>query len=91
MAEPYVLEAKLDLSAAAALHETLMELTGRDSVLDAQRVTHMGALCTQLLIAAGRKAGEGGHKFSIVNTSDRVLAQLSAMGLSPEMIAEGHT
>ena len=91
MPESYVLDAKLDLSAATSLHAKLMEMAEQDTVLDARDVTHMGALCTQLLIAAGRQARANDKKLTLVNTSDRVLAQLGAMGLSPEMIAEGHT
>ena len=86
MSETLVLNAKLDLSVASSLHAQLAPLCDDDLVLDAAEVSHMGALCTQILIAAGRKAKTGGHRFKMVNASDRVLAQMAAMGLSPENI-----
>lgn len=89
MSEALVLNAKLDLSEAADLYAKILPRCEGDLVLDAGKVTHMGALCTQILIAAGRKAHVGGHSLMMINTSDRVLGQLAAMGLSPEHISGG--
>lgn len=89
MADTLVLKAKLDLSAAPDLHAQLLPLCEADLVLDACDVTHMGALCTQIMIAAGRKVHSGGHRLKMINASDRVLGQLAAMGLSPEQVTGG--
>lgn len=89
MAEPLALEPRLDLSAAPALHATLLTLAQDDIVLDAADVTHLGALCTQILMAAAQAVNAAGHRFKLVNVSDRVLEQLDVMGLTPESVAEG--
>ena len=89
MPEPLSLDPKLDLSAAPALHATLLSRVNDDLVLDATRVTHMGALCTQILIAFARAVRDVGKQMSLINVNDRVLGQLRAMGLTPERIAEG--
>ena len=49
----------------------------------------MGALCLQVCVAAARQALATNHSFIVVNTPDAVLAQINAMGLTPETIAEG--
>jgi len=90
MADRLVLDAKLDLAAAAKLQGKLEKALNAPVSIDAGQVSHMGALCTQILLAAARKAKTRGHAFNIINTSDRVLEKLSAMGLSPEIIAEGN-
>lgn len=89
MTAPISLEARLDLSAAKGLQETLLPRVDADLCIDAADVVHMGALCTQVLVAASRAVRAGGHRFDMINVSDRVLGQLSAMGMSPESIVEG--
>lgn len=89
MAETLSLDAKLDLSAAPALHASLLPLTNDDLVVDATQVTHLGALCTQILIATANTARAAGRGFHLINVNDRVLGQLGAMGLTPEAISEG--
>ena len=84
-----VLDPKLDLSAASDLLMSLRAKAGSDVVIDMINVTHMGALCLQVIISAARSAHGAGHAFGFVNTSDRVLDQLRLMGLTPETVAEG--
>ncbi len=88
MSAPLQLPAKLDLPASLQLVGDLREIDG-DMHIDASNVTHMGALCLQALIAAARKAKGAGSKFEITGISEKVAAQLAAMGTSPEHLAEG--
>lgn len=84
------LPARLDLPAATKLvaDVTAMDLSGKLE-FDATEVTHLGALCAQALIATAAAAKSAGGSIEITNTSDRVVDQLAAMGLSPEFIMEG--
>ena len=83
------LTTRLDLSAVAGLQEQLVDACNADISLDLSRVTHLGALSAQLLIAAAWDAKSDGCKLSLLNTSDQVLEQMSVMGMTPETIAEG--
>jgi len=89
MAETLSLEGKLDLSAVPQLHDDLMACAGKDVIVSLAKVTQLGALCVQTLIAAANSARGGGHDFTLAEPSDRVLGQLAAMGMTPEMIMEG--
>ncbi len=86
MAEPYPLQSRLDLSVAETLAKALRSRMGADLVLDAAAVTHLGGLCLQVLISAARTTQRSGHKFSVINASDRVVEQLAALGFSPETL-----
>ena len=80
---------RLDLSAAADLQAQLVAGTGKDVVLNMAAVTHVGALCLQVMIAAGRAAADCGKTFRLENTSDGVLDHFNLMGTTPEQIMEG--
>lgn len=79
---------KLDLSAVAGFHSELVALSGNDIQLDLGDVSLFGALCVQACVAAARDARENGCRFEVLNASDAVLLQLSAMGFTPETLAE---
>jgi len=89
MSDALVLDARLDLPAAAPLAKVLKERLGSDIVVDARDVTTLGALCLQVLLSCAITARRRGHGFALVNVSDRVLDQLAAMGFTPESLAEG--
>ena len=89
MVEKLSLKGKLDLAAVGELHTDLLACEGKDVIVSLGDVTHLGALCLQTMIAAATSARNAGHTFQVVDTSDRVLGQLSAMGMSPETITEG--
>lgn len=91
MAEVLELSGKLDVSAAAALQADLIALEGKDAVLDFTAVTQMGALCLQICLAAARAAQAAQSSFALANVPDPVLSQLTAMGFTPETLAEGRT
>lgn len=80
---------RLDLSAVATLQSQFVAGAGKDIVLDMSAVSHVGALCLQVMIAAGRAARENGTRLRIENTPDRVLDHLTLMGTTPEQIMEG--
>ena len=81
------LDGRLDLSAAAPLLQQLRSHAQPDLVLDACSVTHLGALCLQVMLAASQAARNAGGELKLINASDRVLNQLRVMGLSPEAIS----
>jgi len=89
MDKPLTLPAKLDISAVAGLHADLVARKDQTVELDLSDVTHFGALCLQVIIAAARKANSTGKSLCLRNANDRVLAQLLAMGVTPETIMEG--
>ncbi len=82
-------EKKLNLSAVSGLQRDLLAIRDGDVSVEMQDVTHLGALCAQLMIAAGRLAQAEGHQFEMMNTSDQVIDQLALMGMTPQTIAEG--
>ncbi|GGE23806.1 hypothetical protein GCM10011360_10480 [Primorskyibacter flagellatus] len=88
MGEPYLLPARLDLSASTALAADLAERLDADLTLDAGKVMQIGALCTQVIAAAAISLRENGHSLSFVNAPDRVIDQLSHLGFTPESLAE---
>lgn len=89
MADALSPKGKLDLSAASDLHAAFVAHPGGDVVLDLAEVSQMGALCLQVCVSAAKTLQGQGHQLDIVNTSDTVLAQLGAMGLTPQTLAEG--
>lgn len=91
MTETISLDAKLDLPAASKLMTALTAQEADELVLDFENVTHLGALCVQVLISAAKTANSGSGSISFTNVSDRVIDQLRVMGLTPESIAKGTT
>ncbi|MGJ8627926.1 MAG: STAS domain-containing protein [Sulfitobacter sp.] len=89
MAEVLSVEGRLDLTAVGKLHDDLLAHSGGDVVVQMDRVTQLGTLCVQTMIAAANTARANGHSFKITNTSDRVLGQLAVMGMTPETIMKG--
>lgn len=80
-------EGKLDLANVGALHADLQGAGDCDIVVDLEQVTQLGALAMQTLIAAALDMTARGRTLRLVNTSDRVLGQIGAMGMTPEKIA----
>ncbi|GLT10241.1 STAS domain-containing protein [Sulfitobacter porphyrae] len=89
MAEPLIPESRLNVTQAAGLHAALMARAGQDVTLDMAEVTQLGALCLQVLVSAARSLRAAGAALHLVNVPDKVLAQMTAMGMSPETIVEG--
>ena len=89
VAERHAPKGKLDLAAVPDLHGWLVAARDKEVILDLQDVTLFGTLCLQTCLAAARNAAVAGTGFAIINASDAVLAQLSAMGFTPESLSEG--
>jgi chemotaxis protein CheX len=89
MSEPIVLAPKLDLAAASALMTTLRAQDGPEIVIDMSEVKHLGALCLQVLLSAGKTFNAQNKTMTITNISDRVIDQMRVMGMTPETIARG--
>ncbi len=89
MAEMLRAPARLDLAAVGPLHADLLAHAGGDVTVDMADVTQIGALCAQTIIAGARAISGAGCQMRLINVSDRVLAQLAAMGLTPETMTEG--
>ncbi|ASM72281.1 MULTISPECIES: STAS domain-containing protein [Roseobacteraceae] len=86
MAEPIILPPRLDLSSVPAVLANLKSRPDGDTlVLDAAHVGHFGALGLQMVLAAAKTAG---NRLQMVNVSDKALAQLHCMGMTPEKICE---
>ncbi|WP_415183598.1 STAS domain-containing protein [Phaeovulum sp.] len=60
-----VLEPRLDLSTVGALAASLLAHAGADLLLDAGKVTHLGGLGLQVLLAAADEWRNAGHRFVI--------------------------
>ncbi|WP_299737186.1 STAS domain-containing protein [uncultured Roseobacter sp.] len=89
MSDPIALPARLDLSAASSLMTTLKDQGEGDLVMDLSEVSHLGALCLQVMISAATSAIAAGRSVSVLNASERVTDQLRVMGMTPEAISRG--
>ena len=70
MSDPIVLPSKLDLPAAVPLLNDLRACDG-DIVLDAKDLSHLGALCLQVLISGAKTARDAGHEVAVPFTPGR--------------------
>ncbi|MGJ8545565.1 MAG: STAS domain-containing protein [Sulfitobacter sp.] len=91
MTDTYCLPGKLDLSTVQTLMEDLSPLAQGDLTLDGSAVTHLGALGAQLLLAVSANVRAHHGQFAVLNLPGRALDQLAAMGLCPQILAEGST
>ena len=80
------LESRLDLTGAKALSAAILEHRGKDLVIDAQAVNHLGAMALQVLRAAAQSWADSGHQFSFQNASTDCADQLSLFGFSPDTV-----
>ena len=81
------LPARLDLSTAATLAETLRAHQGGDVVLDASGVTHLGTPGLQVLLAARKSWAGAGRALALQGLSEGLASQLATLGLSPSDLA----
>lgn len=80
----------MDLSAAQSFVTGLSEKDFASEItLDAEEVTHLGALCVQAILAAARASKSAGGQFAVINIGENVESQLECMGLSAETLAGG--
>jgi anti-anti-sigma regulatory factor len=89
MTEVLTLDGKLDANAATELHASLKPHLNADLTLDFAKVTELGALCLQTLIAAGIALREGGHQLTFLNIDKNVEMNMAWMGTAPAQVSEG--
>ncbi|MDI3335183.1 STAS domain-containing protein [Defluviimonas aestuarii] len=77
-----ILDPRLDLPAAGRLHAALLARTGTPLEIDATAVSHLGALCLQVLLAAARTWKKGGVSLVIRPRSARFETALDTYGVS---------
>ncbi|MCX8509829.1 MAG: STAS domain-containing protein [Rhodobacteraceae bacterium] len=83
------LDRRLDLTAAAGLHHSLLAHDSQHLVLDAGAVSHLGALCLQLLIAAADQRRADGRGMRITPRSAAFDAALTTFGLPLDRLQPG--
>ncbi|MEZ5756501.1 MAG: STAS domain-containing protein [Paracoccaceae bacterium] len=81
MTTDFILPERLDSSAAPGLAAALRGRIGTPLVLDASRVTVIGALAFEVLIAAGRQWQADGNALTIRHPSARFAAACGTLGL----------
>lgn len=90
MTDTILMPARMDLVALRTLSAELTTVRVEKNVrIDASEVTHMGALAAQLLLATAREVRSNGGTMEFTALNDRAADQLTAMGLSPDMLLEG--
>lgn len=81
------LPARLDTAASHELADRLRQMRGRDIVLEAGAVEHLGAHAAQTLMIAAASWAADGHALRLSGLSDSAAAHLAALGIAPETIA----
>ncbi len=75
------LPSRLDLNAADELAEALEHLRETPLDLDASQVTHLSALCLQVLVAARLQWQQDGTPLRLLEPSDDFTAGLARLGV----------
>ena len=89
MPQTLMLPDRLDLSYAEELLTALRAFPNDAPLeLNAQNVTHFSGICLQSVICKARRLKASGAGLTIANLSERVTAQLSALGTSAHSISE---
>jgi chemotaxis protein CheX len=78
----FCLPPRLDLSTAAPLKDQLCAYLGKNLVIDASHVTHLGGLGLQLLLACAKSWRESGHSLTFSPRSEAFDETLAQFGLS---------
>ena len=82
------LDESLDVTHAAPLHQSLTALRGKDIIVDASKVIHLGAQCAQVLLAAKRAWSDNRKAMRITAPSAAFLEGLRLLGLTPLLPVE---
>jgi len=86
-----LLEAKLDLMAAASLGDAIAALQNTPVSLDAANVSHLDMPCLQILLSAAKHWQGTNTSFSISNPTDAFLAGLATLGIDPLIFQKSET
>lgn len=84
------LPARLDHQGARLLHAALSGAPKGDTRLDAGKVTFVGGLALQLLLAAAATWRSAGHRFTCEPTSPAFSDDITRMGVDPNEFHEDH-
>lgn len=76
------LRGKLDSAAARSLRDDTIGLPPGPISIDAREVTHIGALCLQILLLLARDARKAARPVSLLGSSDGFRTALEDMGVS---------
>ena len=79
------LAARLDLTQARPLAESILAHAGQDLTIDAGAVEHLGALPAQVLLAAAQDWERSGNSRTIAPRSGAFDDALAAMGLADRL------
>jgi chemotaxis protein CheX len=84
------LDATLDVTHAAPLAGLLLGLRGKDIIIDASEVQHLGAQCGQLLVSAKRTWKTDGHALRLEKASADFVENLRLLGLTSLLPVDEH-
>ena len=82
------LDAALDVTQATSLKGTFVALRGKDIVVDASEVQHLGAQCGQILISARKTWSADGRAMRVEKASAGFLEGLRLLGLTSHLPVE---
>lgn len=81
-----ILAERLDLAHAAGIASAIQEHAGKDLLLDASKVNHLGALGLQVIRSAAKSWAQSENQLQIEGLSNACVDQLGLFGFSPETI-----
>lgn len=84
--QPTMLPARMDLGSFEQIAQILRNKRGPDIRVDAQNVTHLGAIGVQLLLAAANSAASKGGQLVLSNPSPAFSQALIDFGLPQDVI-----
>ena len=85
------LDAALDVTQAGSLRSTFLALRGKNIVVDASEVQHLGAQCGQILLSAQKTWGADGCAMRLDKASAGFTEGLRLLGLTSLLPVEEHT
>ena len=80
----------LDVTHTTTLAGLLLGLRGKDIVVDASEVQHLGAQCGQLLVSAKRTWNTDGHAIRLEKASAEFIENIRLLGLTSLLPVEEH-
>lgn len=81
------LSPRLDLAAARPLAQAILAERGKDLMIDAGKVTHLGGLCLQVLASAAMTWRGDGRALALSPRSGDFDAALAIFGLAPASLS----
>jgi chemotaxis protein CheX len=82
------LASRLDRAAAGPLKEALLAQPDTDIDLDATEVSHIGALCFQVILSAQQSLQANGHTLRITNATEDTRTGFQLLGLPHDILGD---